>query len=315
MKTIVLAGYASCIQVVTIFFLVTLVNAQTEVVKVVPVDDEGKPIGKEITVEIPSFDLEKEKAIRQDGRKYLGERPVPAPDETKRFAEEALNAMPPAMRRKIEEEKMTTSGSALSDKDKEKWSLYSQYVEREVKKHAPREHYHESLRVTNSAGTEFLFMGLKFMMVSSVDCEGNQVSASQKEWIKQPDIFHEDGFEHLDEFMNRLTASEAKFTSIIANFWKKEAVIGVRKRGDEFTVGEIIDLPKEPEKEKMVRDFFAKRNMTPSHDYLAQNDTTRIIDYQFPADQELLIELSHSMLVEFYGATSDDAVEITYSEH
>jgi len=68
-----------------------------------------------------------------------------------------------------------------------------------------------------------------------------------------------------------------------------------------------------------VRQFFAERRLSTSHDYLAGNggvpDATRCLGYFLPPDVQFITTLTKDVLQEIYRLREQDALDFSYEEH
>src|SRR5262245_37184747 len=118
------------------------------------------------------------------------------------------------------------------------------------------------------------------MWVVTVDDDGNEKDGHWVD-IPEPDHFTSDGFAQLESYVSRLLRSSARFTSVIIATPDQQIAVSLWQRGGvpEFTLS--VEWRSQPERERAVRQFFAERGLSASHDYLAGNggvpDATRCL--------------------------------------
>ena len=157
------------------------------------------------------------------------------------------------------------------------------------------------------------------MRVVTVDQNGKELGDTEWVDIPPPDSFATDGFAHIQSYVIRLLKSSGSFTSVIIATPDQQIAVSLWQRGGvpEFTVS--VEWRSEPERERVVRQFFAERRLSTSHDYLAGNggvpDATRCLGYFLPPDVQFITTLTKDVLQEIYRLREQDALDFSYEEH
>jgi len=157
------------------------------------------------------------------------------------------------------------------------------------------------------------------MRVVTVDKSGKEIG--EPEWvdIPEPDHFPVDGFSHVESYVSRLLSSTARFTALGISTPGGQIAIALWQRGGipEFSLA--VDWRQEPERECLIRQFFADRGFACRQDYLAGNgdvpDATRWLTYVAPADRRVITHTSIDILHDIYGVKESDAMDFSYEEH
>ena len=156
------------------------------------------------------------------------------------------------------------------------------------------------------------------MWVVTVDDKGNEKDGHWVD-IPEPDSFASDGFAQIESYVSRLLRSSARFTSVIiatpdqltaVSLWQRAGVL-------EFTLS--VEWRSEAERESAIRQFFAERGLSTSHDYLAGNgdvpDATRCLGYFLPSDVQFITTLTKDALRQIYQLREQDALDFSFEEH
>ena|SRR5437870_3509911 len=137
--------------------------------------------------------------------------------------------------------------------------------------------------------------------------------------IPEPDSFASDGFTQIEGYVSRLLGSSARFTSVIIATPDQQIAVSLWQRAGvpEFTLS--VEWRSETERERAVRQFFAERGLSTSHDYLAGNggvpDATRCLGYFLPSDAQFITTLTKAVLREIYQLREQDALDFSFEEH
>ena len=157
------------------------------------------------------------------------------------------------------------------------------------------------------------------MWVVTVDENGKDLGDGRWVDIPQPDSFASEGFAHVESYVSRLLQSSASFTSVIIATPDQQTAVSLWQRGGipEFTLS--LEWRQEAERERAVRQFFAERKLSTSHDYLAGNggvpDATRCLGYLLPPDVQFITTLTKDVLKQIYQLREQDALDFSYEEH
>lgn len=156
------------------------------------------------------------------------------------------------------------------------------------------------------------------MQIVTIDDNGNELGA---EWvdIPPPDAFASNGLAHIESYVMRLLNASASFTSLLIATPDEQIAVGLWKRGGAPELSVSLEWRSEAERERGIRDFFAGRRLSTSHDYLAGNgdvpDATRCLGYFLPSDAHLITTLIKDVLQQIYRLREDAALDFTYEEH
>lgn len=156
------------------------------------------------------------------------------------------------------------------------------------------------------------------MWVVTVDHEGNETDGHWVD-IPEPDHFLSDGFAQLENYISRLLESTASFTSVIIATPDQQTAILLWQRGGVAEFALSVEWRSDPERENAIRQFFAKRQLSLSHDYLAGNgsvpDATRCLGYFLPSDEQFVTTLTKGVLKQIYQLSEQDALDFSFKEH
>jgi hypothetical protein len=156
------------------------------------------------------------------------------------------------------------------------------------------------------------------MWVVTVDDDGNEKDGHWVD-IPEPDHFTSDGFAQIESYVSRLLRSSARFTSVIIATPDQQIAVSLWQRGGvpEFTLS--VEWRSQPERERAVRQFFAERGLSVSHDYLAGNggvpDATRCLAYFLPPEVQFITAITRDGLREIYNVREQDPLDFTLQEH
>jgi len=152
--------------------------------------------------------------------------------------------------------------------------------------------------------------------IITVDGDGKQIGPAKVVRVPEPDHVSSNGFDHIPEYLDRVIASQARFTSLgvftasLGVFNASTRGFGIYKRGTTIEILPSSNSSSEPK----IRAFFETRSLTPSRDYLASQDTTRILHYPLILDGAYCTELSLALLREVYDVSPTEALDFTYQE-
>jgi hypothetical protein len=157
------------------------------------------------------------------------------------------------------------------------------------------------------------------MRVVTVDENGKELGDAKWVDISEPDHFALDGFAQIESYVTRLLRSSARFTSVIIATPDRQMAVSLWQRGGvpEFTLS--VEWRSEPERERVVRQFFSERGLSASHDYLAGNggvpDATRCLGYFLPPDAQFITTLTKDVLRQIYQLREQDALDFSFEEY
>jgi len=156
------------------------------------------------------------------------------------------------------------------------------------------------------------------MWVVTVDENGDEKDGHWVD-IPEPDHFAADGFAQVDDYVSRLLRSSARFASVIIGTPDQRKAVCLWRRGGvpEFTF--LVEWRSEPERERAIRQIFAERGLSVSHDYLAGNggvpDVTRCLgNFLPPDDVQFITALTKDVLRQIYQLREEEALDFTFGE-
>ena len=178
----------------------------------------------------------------------------------------------------------------------------------------------------------------RWMHVSSVDENGDQIGRSRWVRIPKPDRIETNGLNHVVKYVARLAKSQSgRAYLIIASTDGNKACLILREDGA-LKILEHVHLapssrvvrksswrfpdppphPPEPEKEQAIRDLFAELNIAPDrddvHEYNGYADAMR--DLQYPIGNEIAPAtlIIQRLLREVYHIQDSDGLEFVFKE-
>lgn len=160
---------------------------------------------------------------------------------------------------------------------------------------------------------------IKKMWVHTVDQNGQDLGDGRRVDIPEPDRFAEGGFSQIERYVSRLLTSDAKRAALGISTPDEQIAVGLWQRAGipEFSL--TVQWREEPERERLLRQFFAERGFACREDYLAGNggvpDATRCLTYTLPPDSGMVTQTTRDFLRDIYGLDASDALDFTYEEH
>lgn len=137
-------------------------------------------------------------------------------------------------------------------------------------------------------------------------------------FLRAPDHYSVNGFDHIEPYVARLLASSAsiKHLSMFTPDGTRGFALIVRNGGIEASF--TVEWRTEPEREQAIRTFFDSRGIDAADDYLAGNggidDATRILSYPVSGNSVELAELSRQILEHLCNVAPAEALDLSYSE-
>ena len=109
-----------------------------------------------------------------------------------------------------------------------------------------------------------------------------------------------------------------EFKCLIVSTPKGDKALGLDTKAGVLNIGFSVEWKQEPEKEKLIRDYFQRLNIFPHRDYLAANggvpESTRILDFIIKGDQKEVTELVKDVLKKLCDISETEALNIYYEE-
>ena len=166
-------------------------------------------------------------------------------------------------------------------------------------------------------GAYFLFFPKgTFITFYGKDKSGITFSKTGIQYQKAPDYYPENGFEHLDSYISNLLVYSNEFKSLIISNPRGDKALGLHTRAGVLNIGFTVEWKQEPEKEKLIRDYFQRLNIPPHRDYLAANggvpESTRILNYTVSGDEKEITDLVKDILQKLCDISDSEPITISY---
>lgn len=151
--------------------------------------------------------------------------------------------------------------------------------------------------------------------------DGSTVTRSRNgiEIQPPPDSYPSNGFEHIEEYIERLLASDSEHASIVFSEPSGEKGFLICKRGDIVEVAMHAERFDDPGKEELIRNYFEALGVDAPQDYLSQNglvkDSTRNLTYPLPEQTTATItERVKNIMVTLSGMSPEAAMTVRFDE-
>lgn len=142
-----------------------------------------------------------------------------------------------------------------------------------------------------------------------------EVEQEQSARPPRGDYFPENGFDHIESYVSRLLTSTTRLKSILIHTLDGKRGCSLFADGPVVQVSFVImDAQQNNRTEKKIRKFFSSRNKTASHDYLAQENRVRILQYPLSGTPDELTSTTKRILQELCGIKQQEALTIKYRE-
>jgi hypothetical protein len=136
--------------------------------------------------------------------------------------------------------------------------------------------------------------------------------------IPEPDHYASNGCSHIETYVTKLLHSTELFFSLMVSTPDGEVALGVLMQQNHLVIGLSVDVTRKPQEEQTLREFFARRNIEPVDDYLAQNgdvpDSVRMLNYPLPTDIKFVTDLAKNLLEQVYGVDEHAALDFAFEE-
>ena len=155
------------------------------------------------------------------------------------------------------------------------------------------------------------------MKMSYVDREGRKTRPSHSVDVPAA-IRHMNGIAKIEAYVERLLRSKAK--SAWANLSTKSGntAISIAQHERKLSLGLSTSTARERTREAAIREFFARRSISPSDDYLAANggvpEATRILSFPMPRNTAVVAQIAADLLREIYRLRDSTTLDIRYTE-
>lgn len=157
-----------------------------------------------------------------------------------------------------------------------------------------------------------------YVTIYQKDKSGITFSRTGIKYQNAPDYYPNNGFEHLNSYISKLLRYSDDFKSLIISTPKDDKALGLDTRAGVLNIGFTVEWKQEPEKEKSIRDYFKRLNISPHRDYLAANggipDSTRVLDFNIEGNEKEVTELVKDILKKLCDMSEVEALNIYYEE-
>ena len=132
-------------------------------------------------------------------------------------------------------------------------------------------------------------------------------------FIIKPERFEEDGLAHIHHYVTRMVESSAKAVTLYIKSLNGECAVGLRRSASEFSMHPLMGIV---EREKAVKEFFARRVIEPIADFLVGHAgmPTRVLAFSLPPTATVAAALTIDLMCEVYGFKETSGIEFTYLE-
>lgn len=155
-------------------------------------------------------------------------------------------------------------------------------------------------------------------VVITVDSDGTEL---RREMVVDPtpDRIDRNGLLRFGDYFGRLTASRARFSSVIASSFSGDRAFLVMKENGVVSVSLSIDWRSDPEKERRARRMFKELGIPPTEDYLAGNggisDATRYLQFPLPANTLRAKSICLRVMREIEEIQPEEGLNYTFEEN
>jgi hypothetical protein len=148
-------------------------------------------------------------------------------------------------------------------------------------------------------------------MMYFFDQDGNSLGPAQE--IREPESVPM-GLSALPSYVSRLLTSANPFASLVVFAADNERGFGLARQDVQTQLLVFVPAGGEPELEHSVRALFALHAITPAHDYLSTNDTTRDIAYLLPQLPDAITAICRGLLTDCFGVQPNDTLQFMLNE-
>jgi hypothetical protein len=155
------------------------------------------------------------------------------------------------------------------------------------------------------------------MRMNYVDRQGRKTRPSH--WVDVPAaIRHLNGLAQVRSYVSCVLTSKAPSSWVHFSTKSGQTSISVAKHDGKLSIGLTVDAKRPRNREAAIREFFARRSILPSNDYLAGNggvpEATRVLDFPMPQDLSVVAEITSDLLREIYRLSSTSTLDIRFEE-
>jgi hypothetical protein len=164
----------------------------------------------------------------------------------------------------------------------------------------------------------FFFPKNTFITIYQKDKSGITFSRTGIKYRHAPDYYPENGFNHLDSYISKLSAYSESFKSMIISTPKGDKALGLDSKAGVISVGFTVEWKQEPDKEKSIREYFQRLKILPYRDYLAANggvpESTRVLDFKIEGNEKEVSSLVKDILKKLCDISEGEPLNIYYEE-
>lgn len=157
-----------------------------------------------------------------------------------------------------------------------------------------------------------------YITIYGKDKSGFTFSKTGVKYQKAPDYYPENGFDHLESYISKLLIYSDGFKSLIISTPKGDKALGLDTRAGVLNIGFTVEWKQEPEKEKLIRDYFKSLNIPPHMDYLAANggvaESTRVLDFIVEGNEKEITLLVKDILIKLCDISETEGINFRYEE-
>lgn len=155
------------------------------------------------------------------------------------------------------------------------------------------------------------------MKMNYVDRHGRRTRPSS--WIDVPAATrHVNGIGHIERYVARVLDSKTSSSWVHFSTKSGHTSISVTKRDGRLSLGLTVDVKRLRSREAAIREFFARRRIVPSIDYLAGNggvsEATRVLGFPMPHDAVGVAEIASDLLRGIYRLNETTTLDIRFGE-
>jgi hypothetical protein len=137
--------------------------------------------------------------------------------------------------------------------------------------------------------------------------------------VPKPDLFPSGGVAQIERYVTRLLVSAAKFAALTVSSLDEQVAAGLYRHPDEKAFDLMLFvLRKDQEREQSIREFFRRRGIEHTLDYLCSGgldpNYMRGLKYPLPSDSKQVAVLLADLLTNVYGLDAGAGLAFAYHE-
>ena len=136
--------------------------------------------------------------------------------------------------------------------------------------------------------------------------------------VPKSDLFPSGGIAQIERYVMRLLVSSAKFAALTVSSLDVQVVAGLYRHPDENAFDLMLFvLRKDKELEQSIREFFRRRGIEHTLDYLCsgvERNYMRGLKYPLPSDSKQVAVLLADLLTTVYGLDAEAGLAFVYHE-